>query len=331
MYPRASLLLLCVFTVIFCKNTKGQNSFSEKSFKSFRFTPTSLDSAVNTTTINRSREKWLIGTNVVAYAGTLTALSVMWYANYPRSGFHFFNDDNEWMQVDKAGHMYSAYLISHASSEMWRWAGASRKTRIWVGGLSGLAYQSIIEVLDGFSAEYGFSPGDYTANILGSAAFISQELLWDEQRIKIKFSTYAKRYKDPGLEQRANKIYGESLAERFLKDYNMQNYWLSANIQSLFHSKTWPAWLNIAVGYGADGMFGANGNTATDKTGNIIFDRQDIKRFRQWYLSPDLAFTKIKTRKKGIKVLLFVLDSFKFPAPALEFSNGKFKGHWLYF
>lgn len=277
------------------------------------------------------RVKWVAIGHSAAFAGSLTGLAVLWYADHPKSGFHFFDDNAEWLQVDKAGHLYSAYMISHTSSELWKWAGVPRKKRIWLAGIGGLAYQSIIEVLDGFSAEYGFSAGDYAANILGTATFVSQELLWDQQKIKIKFSVSPKRYKEPQLEQRADKLYGKTIIERSLKDYNQQTYWLSADIKSLFHSEKWPAWLNISIGYGAKGMFGGTSNKATDQDGNIIFDRTDILRQRQWYLSPDLNFSAIKTHKKGVKIFFFILDSFKFPAPALELSGGKLRGHFLYF
>ena len=60
-------------------------------------------------------------------------------------------------------------------------------------------------------------------------------------------------------------------------------------------------------------------------------DRTDIKRYRQWYLAPDINFSKIKTNKKAVKVLLDVLDAFKFPAPSLELSNGKFKVNAIHF
>jgi len=280
---------------------------------------------------NKKRVKLVTAANITGYGGALAALSAIWYAKQPRSGFHFFNDDAEWLQVDKAGHMYSAYLESNASMEMWRWAGLGRKERIWIGGLSGVAYQSIIEILDGFSSEYGFSTGDFAANILGSATFISQELAWDEQRIKIKFSFHKKNYQGADLNARADDIYGKTAIERFIKDYNAQSYWISANIHSFFPETKLPCWLNISAGYGAEGMFGARSNIASDKTGNVTFDRRDITRYRQWYLSPDVDFSKIRTHKKGVKILLFVLNSFKFPAPALEYSNGSFKGHWLLF
>jgi len=215
--------------------------------------------------------------------------------------------------------------------ELWRWPGLPRKERIWVGGLSGVAYQSIIEMLDGFSAEYGFSPGDFVANIMGSATFISQELAWDEQKIKLKFSFHKKNYGEADLNTRANDLYGKTEIERFIKDYNAQSYWVSANIHSFFSETKLPRWLNISVGYGAEGMFGARSNIVLDKSGNVVFDHSDIKRYRQWYLSPDADFTKIRTHKKGVKILLFVLNSFKFPAPTLEYSNRSFKGRWIVF
>jgi hypothetical protein len=280
---------------------------------------------------SKKRVHLVTGANIVGYGGTLIGLNALWYAKYPRSGFHFFNDDNEWQQIDKAGHVFSAYTESRITMEAWRWAGLSRKKCIWIGGLSGVAYQSIIEILDGFSSQYGFSPGDFTANILGSSAFISQELAWNEQRIKLKFSFHKKYYGKGDLDARADQLYGSSEIERLMKDYNAQSYWASANIQSFFPETKLPRWLNIAAGYGAEGMFGATKNIGYDANGNVVFDRTDIKRYRQWYLSPDIDFTKIRTNKKGIKVLLFVLNSFKFPAPTLEFSNGSFKGHWIVF
>ena len=285
----------------------------------------------NTFPYNRKRIRLVTAANIAAYGGTLIGLNAIWYSKYPRSSFHFFNDNNEWQQIDKVGHIYSAYIESKVTMEAWRWAGLSREKSIWIGGLSGVAYQSIIEILDGFSSEYGFSSGDFAANILGSGLFISQELAWNQQKIIPKFSFHKKNYTQQDLENRSDKLYGTSGIERMMKDYNGQSYWLSANLHSFFPETKLPRWLNISVGYGADGMFGGTQNVGYDKAGNIIFDRRDVKRYRQWYLAPDIDFTQIKTNSKGVKILLFVLNSFKFPAPTLEYSNGSFKGHWILF
>ena len=261
----------------------------------------------------------------------MIALSSAWYSQYEKTKFHTFNDFPEWKQVDKVGHLYSAYIESRASMEMWRWTGIDRKKRIWIGGMSGAVYQTVIEFLDGHSAGWGWSWGDFGANILGSGAMIAQELAWDDQRIKLKFSFHKKSYSDPTLNQRSDVLFGKSIPERLLKDYNGQTYWASANLKPFFKNSNIPEWLSVAVGYGAEGMFGGTENIGKDANGNIIFNRTDIKRYRQWYLAPDIDLTKIKTNKKGLKFLFTVLSAFKFPTPSLELSNGKFKVHALHF
>jgi uncharacterized protein YfiM (DUF2279 family) len=275
--------------------------------------------------LRKSRIRLVAAGNIIAYGGTMVGLYAAWYKNYDQTGFHSFNDFPEWKQMDKVGHLYSAYIESRASMELWRWAGLERKKRIWIGGMSGAAYQTIIEVLDGFSEGWGWSWGDFGANILGSGALVAQELAWDEQRIKLKFSFHRKTYNDPELNRRSNVLFGKGTAERLLKDYNGQTYWASANIRSFFPQSKWPAWLSISVGYGAEGMFGGRENIAKDETGTITFNRPDIKRYRQWYLAPDIDLTRIRTNKKLGRFILTVLSAFKFPTPALEFSNGKLR------
>ena len=50
--------------------------------------------------------------------------------------------------------------------------------------------------------------------------------------------------------------------QQVLKDYNGQTYWLSANIWSFNKESNFPRWLNVAFGYGADGMlYGENNPT----------------------------------------------------------------------
>lgn len=279
----------------------------------------------------KSRVKLVAIGNIAGYSAVLAGFNAAWYADYPRSGFHFFNDNAEWMQVDKVGHLYGAYIESRSSMELWRWTGIERKKRIWYGGLSGVVYQTVIEVLDGFSTKWGWSWGDFSANVLGSGTLIAQELAWDDQRIKLKFSFHKKDYGEPMLTNRADKIFGKTLGERLIKDYNAQTYWASVNLRSFLPESNLPPWLAVAVGYGAEGMLGARDNTAVDDDGNVIFDRRDIRRYRQWYISPDVDFTKIKTNKKAVRILFTVLSAFKFPAPSLEFSKGRFKVNALHF
>lgn len=279
----------------------------------------------------KNRVKAVAISNVALYSAGMVGLYAAWYKDYPQSKFHFFNDNSEWLQIDKIGHAYSAYAESKASMELWRWTGISRNKRILLGGFSGAAYQTVIETLDGFSAEWGWSWGDFAANIAGSSLLVAQEFAWDEQRIQFKFSFHKKKYADNSLNARSNKIFGGSEPERFLKDYNGQTYWLSTTLKPFFpHSKI-PEWLQISVGTGAEGLFGAKDNYGRDKLGNINFSRPDIPGYRQWYFAPDINLSKIKTKKKGVRIALNILNIFKFPTPSLEYSKKGIKFNFLHF
>ncbi len=276
--------------------------------------------------------KWLMGSlHVAAYTGTLIVLNEAWYKDYPRSDFHTFNDSHEWLQVDKVGHAWSAYQLGRASAASWRWAGMNPKQQAWLGAASGFAFLTTIEILDGFSDEWGWSWGDIAANIGGSTLFLGQQLGWGEQRISFKFSFHRQQYEDEQLNMRSDELFGNSWYERMLKDYNGQTYWLSGNLRAFFPDSKIPAWLNVAVGYGASGMMGAENNIWTDEADGTLYDRTDIPRHRQWYLAPDIDFTRIKTNKKWLRTVFFIANAFKLPAPALMYSNGKFVLQGFYF
>ena len=275
---------------------------------------------------------WIVtGVNVLGYGGAMSLLAAAWYTDYHSTKLHSFNDSREWLQVDKVGHFYGAWIESQGNNALWKWTGMERKKRIWISGLTSFAFQTTIEYLDGRSADWGWSWADFGANILGSGSFIAQELAWDEQKIKFKWSFHRKHYDDPSLNQRSDQLFGKSSPERFLKDYNGQTYWASMNLKTLLPRSGLPPWLSLSVGYGAEGMFGGEENIARDNNGTVVFDRRDIPRVRQWYLAPDIDFSKIKTDKKGWKILFTVLNAFKFPAPALELSNGRLKARAIAF
>ncbi|RYZ35250.1 MAG: DUF2279 domain-containing protein, partial [Sphingobacteriales bacterium] len=253
-----------------------------------------------------------------------------WYKDYPKSSFHFFDDRREWSQMDKAGHVWTAYQLSRISAETWKWGGLSNRKAAWLGGASAFAFQSVIEILDGFSAEWGFSVGDMEANLIGSAGFVAQELLFRDQIVQVKLGYKPYDY-SPELRTRRDQLFGTSLQEQILKDYNGQRYWLSGNVSKLAPGFGLPPWLNIAIGYGADGMLGGHDNTWTDKQGNF-FDRRDIRRTRRFYIAPDIDLTKIKTNSKLLRSVFFLLNSVKIPAPTIEYnSSGRFKLHAIMF
>lgn len=322
---KKSCLFLCC--IIYCLTGFGQTDSSQSSVTFQSSKPYYTLSAHQ----KKQRQLLVGGINVAAYGGSLFVLHRAWYKDEARTSFQVFNDTKEWLQIDKVGHGWTAYNAGRASTMLWEWAGLPHKKAVWIGGLSGFAYLTGIEFLDAHSAKWGWSWGDIGANIIGSGLFMGQEFLWKEQRIQYKFSFHKKDYSEPMLEERADELFGEGLYERMLKDYNAQTYWFSFNLKSFLPESNLPPWLNIAVGYGADGMFGGFENKWKNEMGSEI-TRYDIPRKRQFYLAPDIDFTKIKTKSKFLKTSFALLNAFKCPAPALMLDNkGKFKAYAFYF
>ncbi len=264
-----------------------------------------------------------------AWTGTIIGLNEVWYKDYPKSKFHAFDDSGEWLQVDKVGHAFSAYKLSQYFSLALRWSGIDKDKSIYIGAASGVLSQSVIEILDGYSAEWGFSWADMGANVAGSGMFAGQHALWGEQRVKFRFSRGVATYPEGILQRRADNLYGTTFAEKYLKDYNAQTYWLSANLKSFLPKSNLPPWLNAAVGYGATGMYGGYKNVWTDAAKNQYYDRTDIPRLRQFYLSPDIDFSRINTGYKWLDSFFDVVN-LRLPLPSLELrSDGKLKFHAL--
>lgn len=267
------------------------------------------------------RQNTVIISEAVLATGTLIALNQAWYAEYPKSDFHFINDNAEWLQMDKAGHVFSSYHLGRFGAEMLQWSGANKKNQLLYGAGLGFAFLTAVEVLDGYSSEWGASLGDVVANASGTALYVSQELIWKEQRIMPKFSFHTTKYAGYRPE-----VLGSSFTEQILKDYNGQTYWLSVNLHSFAKGSKIPKWLNLALGYGADGMITGN----KEDTPPIL--TSNPKRFRQFYLSLDVDLTKIKTKSHFLKTVFSVLNTVKIPAPTIEFVHlNDIKYHLIYF
>lgn len=273
----------------------------------------------------RRNVRIVICTEAGLYAASMTGLYFAWYADYPQSAFHFYNDNGEWMQMDKFGHGVTSYIVGTGGYEFLRAAGLDEKRSIWYGGTIGLVFLTTVEVFDGLSSGWGFSWGDMAANTLGSAMFIGQQFLWHEQRITLKYSFHTTEFADYRPD-----LLGSNLLQQTIKDYNGQTYWASFNIKSLLLNKesNFPAWLNLAFGYGATGMTGGFEN-ALQHNGKPI---PSYERKRQFFLSLDVDFTRIPTNNKFLKYTLKVLNIFKLPLPTLEYNtSGDFVWHWMYF
>lgn len=271
-------------------------------------------------TLNTSRRNAVVITEISLGTLTLLGLDQLWYADFPRSKFHTINDTDEWLQMDKLGHAFSAYQLGKVGADVLQWSGVEKKDQLIYGATLGLTFLTAVEILDGYSAEWGFSWSDMAANAAGTGLYIGQELLWKEQRMLLKYSFHQTNYAN----QRPDKL-GDGFTEEFLKDYNGQTYWLSVNINSFVKSSKIPNWLNIAFGYGADGMLTGR-NEIVD---NLLISQN---RQRQYYLSLDVDLSKIKTNSRFLRSLFDIFNTLKVPFPTLEFNEkSPTKFHFIYF
>jgi hypothetical protein len=281
-------------------------------------------------TFNKKRFNTILITGTVGYTGAVLLLDKVWYSAYPRSGFHFFDDRGEWENMDKYGHVLSAYVETKWAYSAYRWAGVKNSRAAWFGMLTGTVLQSTLEVLDGFSEQWGFSLGDAAANTSGCALFGLQQAAWNEQRILLKVSNFPKSYSKDivsgsnlSVNDVAKDLYGDNYALTFFKDYNAINWWLSVNPRSFAKTSKFPAWLNIAFGHSAENVFGAYGNKTPT---------EGLPRYRQYFLSLDVDLTKIKTKSKFLRSVLNTVNFIKIPSPTLEYNSlGQWKFHPIMF
>lgn len=273
-------------------------------------------------TLSKKRLQTVIAVETGAYLSGLSFLSFIWYKDHERVPFHFYNDAKGYLQMDKAGHAFGAYRESFAAYYALRWAGMDKKKALIFGGPIGLIFQTPIEILDGMYEGWGFSWSDMAANTLGSLLFISQEILFDDQIVLMKFS-----YSPSGYPE-YHSILGESEIESFFLDYNAHTHWLSANVYQITGIEFFPKWLNIAFGYSANGMIKEFDNPEYYNWKPF----PHLERYRQFLFSLDIDFSKIKTEKRWLRSVFRTINLIKIPFPALEYNRiDKVKFHPLYF
>lgn len=225
--------------------------------------------------------------------------------------------------MDKVGHATTAYTLAAVQHDLMRWSGVREGPSILISSLTALTYMTAIEVMDGFSEHWGFSPGDMLANFSRISFFSMQQAVWNEQRVALKFSFHY----SPFASYNPREL-GENWRSRIIKDYNGQSYWLSFRIKPFLPSRAvFPSFLNLAVGYGAEGMLGA-------RTNPLAVDGRRVPvspRYRQFYVGPDVDFRALQGKALP-DMSAFLLQFLKTPAPALEWNTALGTSwHWLYF
>lgn len=271
--------------------------------------------------LNKNRLIGITTGVTAAWTGSMIGLSELWYKDIPKSSFHSFDDNNQWLQMDKVGHFYTAHKINQLTTDMYIWSGLQKKKSLFIGTFVSVGYQTTLEFFDGHSKDWGFSWGDIGANTLGSISYLSQELIWDEERIIPKFSSLPSKFSSV-----RPSVLGNNFAESFFKDYNGQTYWLSFSPGTFFKNSNIPKWACLSLGYSVHEKLVGDQSDFLDASTNIIYSEK-----REFLLSLDIDFSRLPIKKPWLKMIVKQFNYLKIPFPALVYRGNQLLGSWTGF
>ncbi|MDX1699419.1 MAG: DUF2279 domain-containing protein [Melioribacteraceae bacterium] len=156
-----------------------------------------------------------------------------------------FKIENDWkyaLWIDKVGHFYGTVLMAHGLSSGFEAANIDLERSAIYGAIGAFAFETFIEIQDGFGPQWGFSPGDLAFDFLGALYSVGQYYYPTLKHIQPRVSYYpSERYRSG--EHKGNVI----------DDYEGQKYWMALRMKELLPDKMsqyWPSFLMISVGMG---------------------------------------------------------------------------------
>ncbi len=248
----------------------------------------------------------------VVGAGVFTGFHI-YYSNTwwkdKRDYFKFAADGYYARNMDKLSHIYTANFFTVATSVAYEWTGLSPSKSLLYGSLTSLAYETYIEINDGFAPNWGFDWGDMGANVFGAVYPFLQEEFKPLKHVNFKWS-----FKPDWLKKKV------SNQDDLLDDYTNMTFWLSVNPMimlpsSVTKAKFYPNFIALAAGMSIKNASHVTGST----TAKV-----------EWFISLDWDVNQLPGKSDFMKKLKKILNFYHFPAPAVKISP---EGVWygLYF
>ena len=220
-----------------------------------------------------------------------------WWGDKGR-GFHFENDFDYALNLDKLGHFAAGVVIGETFYEGYRWAGASEFQSYLFAGVTALATHIAIDIKDGFAPTWGFSIFDVLSGGIGGFLPMAERYVPLFKYIDLKWSYWIN----------SNAYYNQDHQASdgiFTDDYVNQTFWLSVKPYRLLPEaarKYYPSWLAIAVGLSIDdGVFTGARNP-----------------HREVYLAFDYDLEAFRPQSRLARTIVKALNYFKLPAPTIQ-------------
>ena len=238
----------------------------------------------------------------VAFLGTGIAVHLYqqkaWWSDQ-RAEFHIQNDWGYALGIDKIGHVYGTMLIQHGISSGLEAANLTPAQCVWYGSAGALLFQTFVEIEDGFGPQWGFSPGDFYADVIGAAYPVLQYYYPALKNFMLKASYW------PADLNETNPVSGQK--HIIVDDYHGQKFWLSTRMKNVLPKsigKVWPEFLMLAVGMGVKNLDGSGGGQ------------------RDFYIALDYDAETIPLHGSAWQFVKNTLNFLHFPMPGIRVTNG---------
>ena len=216
-----------------------------------------------------------------------------------QTSFHFQEDLDYSLGVDKIGHFYGASGLTFILSKSLMWANVPQRESLLIGAGTSILFQTYVEIRDGYSA-WGFDRVDFAANVGGALYPVAQHYVPVLKNFNLKAS-----YHPSDLLNNPGGIGFRGQQHLILDDYEGQTFWLSLTVNNLLPKEAepfWPDWLALSLGYGA--------RNVADPTAHSIL-----------LIALDYDMTRIIPQSSAfLRTLSEALNYIHFPAPAVRIS-----------
>ena len=221
-----------------------------------------------------------------------------WWDDNGGRGFHFENDFDYALNLDKLGHFAAGVVLGEFFYEGYHWAGASEFQSYLFAGLSALATHIAIDIKDGFAPKWGFSIFDVLSGGIGGFLPMAERYVPLFKYIDLKWSYWIN----------SNAYYDhqhDASGGIFTDDYVNQTFWLSVKPYRMLPEaarKYYPSWLAIAVGLSID---------------EKVFTKEPHPR-REVYVALDYDLEAFRPQSRFARFAVKMLNYFKLPAPTIQ-------------
>ena len=214
--------------------------------------------------------------------------------------FHFKNDFDYAMNLDKLGHFAAGVAIGETFYEGYRWAGATEFQSYLYAGLTAFATHIAVDIKDGFGETWGFSIFDVLSGGLGGFLPMAERYVPLFKYIDLKWSYWINSMAYYNQDH-------QSSDGIFTDDYVNHTYWLSIKPYRLLPEaarKYYPSWLAIAVGLSIDD--------------NVFLKKPHPKAHREVYIALDYDLEAFRPQSRMARTIIKALNYFKLPAPTIQ-------------